>query len=598
MSLYKVGKTKWMSERSNSPKVTPLPLGRLRVERRFDLHSKAYTEHDEFNTDKPEDLTIRAFGGYGLLDGINLEELPANPTGDEWSQSTKHRAYKDCRLIDEVSDPGQDSKWIVTQIYETLTHKWEREDVDVTGATSNGLDTLTRAQVARRNIPFNFDKDDIGRSVTLNYDNGTADFTVGQTLTGVGSGGTGEIVEVFGTTEKGTLTLRTLNGTLADDEAITDGAGGAATVNGDILYLAAIDPQSSDRMGKYVTRWAEPGIVSTSTRPRNNGKLTIRTIEAFAQTPSTPSGYIKVNEAENNVEGITTRQYSYAKGEGEIRRRTRKGEAGIDYIQVQYLTGPNANEPTIVLDAGPPEVTLDATTVVKSEENGYRLWVINGVDDSDYNGESLVDSITAQRDGAIVYVRSAWDQNPTAPGTESQGYFNTKKKTKLLDGGKKTVLMTWVKKPASYTEKKSMNFKLPGAVSFNGDRLNFAPGVRNSFVATISHTFTTTAADAPDMYKINQWAALDLKFVDGGKHYFKTEEFPGYLGVGDLVGNASWAGKDVDNLVALLSSDPSSTPTGPQNIDFDSSPYLTSISGTMVYRNTTVTITLKAEPEP
>ena len=202
MSLYAHGKgpnatQPKVTERGNSPKVTPLPNGRLQVVRRFDIHVPEEVQHNEFNSEKPEDLTIKVFGGYGLLDGTSLQELPDNPTGEEWSQSTKRKAYKDCRLIDEVCDPGQDAKWILTQIYETLTSTWELEDKDIWGATDNGLKQLTRTQVARRNTDAPFTEEDIG-SETI-------------------------------------------------------------TINGKKLTLSGVEDKSSDRQGRFVTRWAEPG---------------------------------------------------------------------------------------------------------------------------------------------------------------------------------------------------------------------------------------------------------------------------------------------------------------------------------------------------
>ena len=150
MSLYKAGHDFGISERKESPKVIPLPMGRLRVVRRFDLANKDAISHKEFNSEKPEDLTIKVFGGFGLLDGTNLQELPDLPDGSEWSKATKEFAYKDCHLVEEDADPGQDNKWILTQQYETLTSTWELEDVDKIGSSENGLDIITRVQVAKR----------------------------------------------------------------------------------------------------------------------------------------------------------------------------------------------------------------------------------------------------------------------------------------------------------------------------------------------------------------------------------------------------------------------------------------------------------------
>lgn len=68
---------------------------------------------------------------------------------------------------------------------------------------------------------------------TLAYDGGTVAFTVGETLTGGTSGATAIIVKVIGDTTSGTLWLKTVtSGPFQDNEAVTDGDGGAAVANG------------------------------------------------------------------------------------------------------------------------------------------------------------------------------------------------------------------------------------------------------------------------------------------------------------------------------------------------------------------------------
>lgn len=67
---------------------------------------------------------------------------------------------------------------------------------------------------------------------TLAYDGGTAVFSIGQTITGGTSGATGHIVSIDGDEISGTLVIDTLSGTFQDNEALTDGAGGAAVANG------------------------------------------------------------------------------------------------------------------------------------------------------------------------------------------------------------------------------------------------------------------------------------------------------------------------------------------------------------------------------
>lgn len=76
---------------------------------------------------------------------------------------------------------------------------------------------------------------------SLSYDGGTADFSAGDTLTGGTSGATATILKVIPSTVsgEGTLQLTGIAGTFEDDEAITDGSGGAAVANGSASSLIA-----------------------------------------------------------------------------------------------------------------------------------------------------------------------------------------------------------------------------------------------------------------------------------------------------------------------------------------------------------------------
>lgn len=82
---------------------------------------------------------------------------------------------------------------------------------------------------------------------TLAYDNGTAVFTVGKTVTGTTSHATAVIVSI-GSIASGSLTVHTVTGTFQNDEAISDNGTipGAAVVNGVIA-------QTLDEYGQPTT---------------------------------------------------------------------------------------------------------------------------------------------------------------------------------------------------------------------------------------------------------------------------------------------------------------------------------------------------------
>ena len=476
-------------------KVSPLYGGRLRVERWFDLSKAKETMawHKNFGKDvgaEDEDLTIRIFGGFGLLDGARKEDV------DALDGAYTQRAYKDCRLVHEDAAPTKE-EYQLYQIYETLTTIWEKEDADKPSATDTGLRTMARVQVAKPGTGAPFDEDDIGVE-TVTY-GGDPDAIVvegagrsaddGVYIQSGESNGKNKYSNFLpvdgwpdyeriiswitpGWYESAAWTLLSDSGdydyyTFADtdtpdtatgwDYGVIDGVTDsavptfrlatwadidAAGIDRDTvpilsgsekeLRLAGFQDDSDDRRGRFITEWVEPGILSQSTKSRNNGKLSIVTIEAFAMVPDTPTGYVKIDDNESKVEGVPTRSYSFARGTGVVRFVKRIAEAGILYYDVTYLSSPTETESeatTAVSEYGTP------LTISMSEESGHRAWRFSNIDDDAYDGSSLIDSIQAQTDGAIVYVRSAWNQDPQAPqidgedAVESDGYYNTSKKT-------------------------------------------------------------------------------------------------------------------------------------------------------------------------
>lgn len=86
-------------------------------------------------------------------------------------------------------------------------------------------------------------------SAKLNYDAQTANFTVGDTVTGGTSGATGTIQWDYDNGSTGTLVISNLTGTFQDDELITDPSGGSATVNGTIDKVRFYDVSGPETVG-------------------------------------------------------------------------------------------------------------------------------------------------------------------------------------------------------------------------------------------------------------------------------------------------------------------------------------------------------------
>lgn len=91
----------------------------------------------------------------------------------------------------------------------------------------------------------------------LSYDTQTGNFTAGNTITGATSGATARITADADSGTFGVLTVQDVVGTFVDDEIITDGATGSATVDGAIVTPAAGIP--------FTVTIASPGVFTTPT---------------------------------------------------------------------------------------------------------------------------------------------------------------------------------------------------------------------------------------------------------------------------------------------------------------------------------------------
>ena len=127
--------------------------------------------------------------------------------------------------------------------------------------------------------------------------------------------------------------------------------------------LARTDDSDVDGIPTKRFTFLKPSVLSRSISERNGGtgtgKLRIEVVEAFDETPTSTISGVKIGDEVSNVEGIPTRRFTFAKGEGEIRTSTRPGRiAGTTEVTaVSYGT----------------EVVPTGVPIFQSEtqENGY-----------------------------------------------------------------------------------------------------------------------------------------------------------------------------------------------------------------------------------
>ncbi len=155
------------------------------------------------------ELTLQIFGGYDLLDGTT----PG--TEHEIHALYPNQAFANCRLIDEKTDevflPGGISIFQLYQRYETLTSTWALEDAVKPRSTESGLRQLEQVQLARPGTAAPYNEDQVGTSTLSN--------------------------------------------------------------GGKTLYLAGFDDDSDDRRGRFITRWAEAGLLSATKQFDNDSGI-------------------------------------------------------------------------------------------------------------------------------------------------------------------------------------------------------------------------------------------------------------------------------------------------------------------------------------
>ena len=211
-------------------------------------------------------------------------------------------AYTDMRLV-SVQSSTQQGQYIVTLVYQTLGDSFVQVKDDTVNYTESGLRRVIRESIAKAGTDFQK--------------------TVGST-------------------------------------SITSQIDGETAVT---CVLASYEVDDTDSYREVTEVYVQAGVLSRNISERNGGtgtgKLRIEVVEAFNETPSTTISGVQIGNEISNVEGIPTRRFTFAKGEGEIRTSTRPGRiAGTKEVTaVSYGT----------------EVVPSGTLISSSEtqEDGY-----------------------------------------------------------------------------------------------------------------------------------------------------------------------------------------------------------------------------------
>ena len=342
----------------------------------------------------------RIFPDFGSLESAEMSIDGLAPRTGE--------AYTDMRLV-SVQSSTQGELYVVTLVYQTLGSSFVQVKDDTFNFGQNGLRRVTRTSIAKAGTDFQktvgttsitsqidsetavtcflasyeIDDTDSYREVTEVY---IAAGTLSETEDKVGSQ-LAIVKETFASTPSQPSGYSLASQQISDFNGIPtrrfrflknnvilsetkDKVGSQLAIVTEVFngtpstpsgYQLASEQESNvDGIPTRQFRFLKPSVLSRNISTRNKGKLIIEIVEAFNETPTAnTSGAVQIGDQESNVEGIPTKRFTFAKGEGEVRTSTRPGriDGTTEVTVVSYGT----------------EVVPSGVLISKSEtqEDGY-----------------------------------------------------------------------------------------------------------------------------------------------------------------------------------------------------------------------------------
>jgi len=385
-----------------------------------------------------------------------------------------------------------------------------------------------------------------------------------------------------GTTGVTITTIRQLSALSVGTSPITP-PGGMALVN--VGYVDA------NGYRVWTGRWASgTGTVDSTTEERDGGTLIIYRIVALGAAPSAPAPTIggtvtATSEKVSEDNGYQVFTYTWAEGNGLNVDDSTVSESGslVVYRRRAYGAAPSTPSATI---GG--TVTLIATDVTQGE--GYVIYDYRWAEG---DGQSSI-QVQGEADGALVYVVTDFNAGSATPAYPGSGTAYLISLTNKPEAGFYRNTAVYKKPPADRTFSKQTQFRMPGLAAFVGTppQLTISSPVSMDILADVEVTYDT-AQDTTTPFTVEAYASLYYNYIVSatGQPVSSTDALGGYLaGASSISGtNDFFNGVLCEEYEAvLISSIPSSRPSGPTVISVDNDPYLTATDGTMVFRRTVV----------
>ncbi len=365
----------------------------------------------------------------------------------------------------------------------------------------------------------------------------------------------------------------------------------SATIGGTVTAISA-----TERPERYYTvhsaTWAEGlGEVSRDLQTRNNGALKVWTIvhltalaTATDPTSAPEAEAVSTRSDSRNQDGYRIWTAVWAKGTGMVSSESSYGEAGLETMTQTHL----------IANGGTAPAWTQVINKSAREEDGYEIHTGTFINTGDTSAK-VEETDEARPDGSLVKRFQWWIVGAPAtaqPYTSPSGYYKVAAAERKERGEVITHTDTWIKPPPTRTCKKRTSIQLPGSFSLSSsDGLKLFAGAERTLAADMTVAFSTTS-EVPTIWHVMQWPSfyISYKNTETGQWESDTATLRGISGSGSIAGATSYMGRAVSNFIGGVSGyvDSAGTATGPTGLtvlDADSEPYLTDLSGTVVYRN-------------
>ena len=403
--------------------------------------------------------------------------------------------------------------------------------------------------------------------------------------TGSYASGSGQISQQDDTRNNGYLLLRTIRHLTDPSTSVSP----ISTPSGYSLISTAYEDASGYRV--WTGSFAKgDGVINSGTELRNKGKLVIYKTTKLGSAPTTPTATIGgtvvlIDSNTRQQDGYTLYDYTWAEGVGTI---------SYNY---EFRIGATLVLHTATALAVPPSTpsAIIAGTIVNT---GQRSREESGVTIYDYEwiesvGNTVSLDVRAREDGSVVYAISVVSPTQATPAYPGSGTGYLVDDSYERNNGFYTNKATYIKLPADYNYPKQVSFTVPGLLTAANPPV-LSPPVNRNLMGTAYVTYSTSqTTDVP--YTVTSYAILSIAYTraDDGKAYGEVKGYDGYLGSSSYSAiNTNLNGVLCTTIaISVYNSVPTGLPSGVTVLGVDCEKYLTTTTGTTIWRNVSVKYT-------